>query len=149
MANNNFGGTGPQFGINPAINTNSWNPVPIPNNNPSLSIMASNTREFAEQYPLAPNATMVFINYNQKKIWIKTMHANGLSYDFEDFNMFSDNDLAIYQQQVQNSMQQNQNGIKPNVAYVTADDYNALGTALTDLRKEFEALKKQFDEFVK
>lgn len=92
---------------------------------------------------------MVFINYNQKKLWIKTEHPNGLGYDFEDFNLLSNNDLAMYQQQVQNSMQQNQNGIKPNVAYVTADDYNALGIALTDLRKEFDALKKQFDEFVK
>ena len=108
MANNNFGGN--PFGGNPGM-TNSFGPVqPMPISNPSLSIMASNTREFAEQYPLAPNATMVFINYNQKKIWIKTMHANGLSYDFEDFNMLSDNDLAQYQQQVQNSVQQIQNG---------------------------------------
>ena len=134
MANNNFGGTAPQFGINPGINTNSWNPVPIPNNNPSLSIMASNTREFAEQYPLAPNTTMVFINYNQKKIWIKTMHANGLSYDFEDFNMLSNNDLAMYQQQVQNSMQQNQNGFDT-TNFVT--------------REEFDKLKKSFEEFIK
>ena len=134
MANNNFGGTAPQFGINPGINTNSWNPVPIPNNNPSLSIMASNTREFAEQYPLAPNTTMVFINYNQKKIWIKTMHANGLSYDFEDFNMLSNNDLAMYQQQVQNSMQQNQNGFDT-TNFVT--------------KEEFDKLKKSFEEFIK
>lgn len=134
MANNNFGGTAPQFGINPGINTNSWNPVPIPNNNPSLSIMASNTREFAEQFPLAPNATMVFINYNQKKIWIKTMHANGLSYDFEDFNMLSNNDLVQYQQQVQNSMQQNQNGFDT-TNFVT--------------KEEFDKLKKSFEEFIK
>lgn len=143
---NNFGGT--QYGMNPGNNVSGWNNT-IPAASPSLSIMPSNSREFSEQYPLAPNATMVFINYNQKKLWIKTEHPNGLGYDFEDFNLLSNNDLAMYQQQVQNSMQQNQNGIKPNVAYVTADDYNALGNALTDLRKEFDVLKKQFDEFVK
>lgn len=143
---NNFGGA--QYGMNPGNNISGWNNT-IPITSPSLSIMPSNSREFSEQYPLAPNATMVFINYNQKKLWIKTEHPNGLGYDFEDFNLLSNNDLAMYQQQVQNSMQQNQNGIKPNVAYVTADDYNALGIALTDLRKEFDSLKKQFDEFVK
>ena len=138
MASNNFGGTTPQFGMNPGINTNSWSPMPtIPNTNPSLSIMASNTREFAEQYPLAPNATMVFINYNQKKIWIKTMHTNGLSYDFEDFNMLSDNDLAQYQQQVQNSVQQIQNG-----NFVQRVEFD-------NLMSQFQALQKQFDEFVK
>lgn len=138
MANNNFGGTTPQFGMNPGMNTNSWSPMPtIPSNNPSLSIMASNTREFAEQYPLAPNATMVFINYNQKKIWIKTMHANGLSYDFEDFNMLSDNDLAQYQQQVQNSVQQIQNG-----NFVQRTEFD-------NLMSQFKALQKQFEEFVK
>lgn len=145
---NNFGGTTPQFGMNPGAITNAgWNNIPM--TNPSLSIMAANSRNFSEQYPLAPNATMVFLNYNQKKMWIKTMHSNGLAYDFEEFNLLTDSDLIQYQQQVQNSMQQNQNEIKPNVAYVTADDYNALGIALTDLRKEFDALKKQFDEFVK
>lgn len=136
MANNNFGGS--PFGINQAPNTNSWTPMPtIPNNNPSLSIMASNTREFAEQYPLAPNATMVFINYNQKKIWIKTMHANGLSYDFEDFNMLSDNDLAQYQQQVQNSVQQIQNG-----NFVQRSEFDTL-------MSQFQALQKQFEDFIK
>ena len=83
---NNFGGA--QYGMNPGNNVSGWNNA-IPAASPSLSIMPSNSREFSEQYPLAPNATMVFINYN------------------------------------------------------------VLGTALTDLRKEFEALKKQFDEFVK
>lgn len=136
MANNNFGGS--PFGINTAPNTNSWTPMPtIPNNNPSLSIMASNTREFAEQYPLAPNATMVFINYNQKKIWIKTMHANGLSYDFEDFNMLSDNDLAQYQQRVQNSVRQIQNE-----NFVQRAEFDTL-------MSQFQALQKQFEDFIK
>lgn len=136
MANNNFGGS--PFGGNPGMTTNSFGPVqPMPISNPSLSIMASNTREFAEQYPLAPNATMVFINYNQKKIWIKTMHANGLSYDFEDFNMLSDNDFAQYQQQVQNSVQQIQNG-----NFVQRVEFD-------NLISQFQALQKQFDEFIK
>lgn len=132
----NFGGTTPQFGMNPGAITNAgWNNIPT--TNPSLSIMASNSREFSEQYPLAPNATMVFLNYNQKKMWIKTMHSNGLAYDFEDFNLLTDNDLIQYQQQVHNSVQQNQNG-----NFVPRSEFENLVT-------QFNNLQKQFDEFVK
>lgn len=127
---NNFGGA--QYGMNPGNNVSGWNNA-IPTTSPSLSIMPSNSREFSEQYPLAPNATMVFINYNQKKLWIKTEHPNGLGYDFEDFNLLSNNDLAVYQQ-VQNSMQQNQNGFDT-TNFVT--------------REEFDKLKKSFEEFIK
>jgi hypothetical protein len=137
---NNYGANGTTYGINPG-STGTWGgvtmPTTIPTNNSSLSIMPSNSREFSEQYPLAPNATMVFINYNQKKLWIKAMHANGLAYDFEDFNLLSNNDLMQYQQQVQNSFQQNQNG-----NFVSRDEYNSLCNS-------FDALKKQFEDFIK
>lgn len=107
------------------------------NTNPTqqlLQVIPISTREAVEQFPMAPNSTIVFMNYNARKLWIRSQHYNGLSYDIEDFNMLTNQDLQNFQAQAQNQVQvqQNQNG---SADYVT--------------REEFDKLKASFEELMK
>ena len=129
----NFMSNGPQYGSTQMTNSGMNFPTTTV---PSLMIMPSNSRQFAEQYPVAPNVTMVFINYNQKKLWIKTMHSNSLAYDFEEFNLLNDNDIVALQQQVANQSAQNQNG------FVPRQEFESLTASVA-------ALQKQLEEFIK
>lgn len=85
------------------------------NQSPYMQVIPMSTKEGAEQYPLAANTTAVFMNYNARKLWIKTEHPNGLSYDMEEFTMFNNQELQNFQTQIQqsvtNSTIQNGNGI--------------------------------------
>lgn len=129
----NFMSNGPQYGSTQMANSGmNFQTTTVP----SLMIMPSNSRQFAEQYPVAPNVTMVFINYNQKKLWIKTMHSNSLAYDFEEFNLLNDNDIVTLQQQVANQSAQNQNG------FVPRQEFESLTASVA-------ALRKQLEEFIK
>lgn len=118
-------GGGTQYGVPP---------VNAPIGGQSLLIMPASSRQFAEQYPLAPNVTMVFINYNQRKLWIKTQSANGLGYGIEDFNLVSDEALQQYLQPQEASQIQN--------GFVTQQEFSALTTAVSELRSQIDELLK-------
>lgn len=105
------------------------------NTNPTqqlLQVIPISTREAVEQFPMAPSSTIVFMNYNARKLWIRSQHYNGLSYDIDEFNMLTNQDLQSFQAQVQNQTPQNQNG---SADYVT--------------REEFDKLKASFEELMK
>lgn len=96
------------------------------------------TKEGAEQYLIPAGTTAMFMNYNARKLWMKTMHQNGLSYDFEDLTFFTNAELQQYTQQIQkqtlDSQTSNQNPVK-------TEEFVS--------RREFDELKKQFEEFIK
>lgn len=95
-----------------------------------LQVIPISTREAVEQFPMAPSSTIVFMNYNARKLWIRSQHYNGLSYDIEEFTMLTNQDLQNFQAQAQ----QNQNSFDT-TNFVT--------------KEEFDKLKKSFEEFIK
>ena len=95
-----------------------------------LQVVPISNREAVEQFPVAPSSTVVFMNYNNRKLWIKTEHMNGLSYDIEDFNMLSDQDLQNFQNQTQQQIQQNQNA-----NFVTREEFDKLKASIDELLK--------------
>ena len=99
-------------------------------NNGAIYAYPTTSRENVEVYPVPANSTAVFINYSGRKLWIKTEHANGLAHDIEEMILFTPSELQQYTQQLQNK-----NPPAPKAEYVSKED--------------FEALKKQFEEFIK
>ena len=124
---NMFGGS-PQNGYGSSYN---MQPSGIPVYN-----MA--TKEGAEQYPIPAGTTAMFMNYNARKLWMKTMHQNGLSYDFEDLTFFTNAELQQYTQQIQKQTLDSQTGSQ---SPVKTEEFVS--------RREFDELKKQFEEFIK
>ena len=120
--NNGFGGPIPQTGYGTQIQPNG------------IPVYSMQDRNGAEQYAIPPGSTAIFMNYNGRKFWMKTMHPNGLSYDFEELIFFTQNELQQYNQQIAQQAQQQ-------TLTTQAVDYVS--------RTEFEALKKQFEEFIK
>ena len=118
-----MGSSIPQAGYGPQLQPNG------------IPVYSMQTREGAEQYPLQPGSTAIFMNYNGRKFWMKTQHQNGLAYDFEELIFFTPNELQQYNQQIVQQAQQ-----QPDVAQMPADYVS---------RKEFEELKRQFDELMK
>lgn len=101
----------------------------------SIPVYPMQTREGAEQYPLPPGSTAIFMNYNGRKFWTKTMHPNGLTCDLDEMIFFTQNELQQYNQQIAQQVQQQTPVIPSNTDYVS--------------RKEFDELKKQFEELMK
>lgn len=134
------------FGNGPAANYGGGMPQSFPqmpnygtpnnqgNSNSNISFYTASTREYVEAFSIPANTTAVFLNYSGRKMWIKTEHANGLSYDIEEFILFLPTELQQYVQQIQAQVQAQQPS-QPTVDYVP--------------RAEFEELKKQFEEFIK
>lgn len=134
------------FGNGPATNYGGGMPQSFPqmtnygmsnnqgSSNSNISFYTASTREYVEAFSIPANTTAVFLNYSGRKMWIKTEHANGLSYDIEEFILFLPNELQQYVQQIQTQAQAQQ----PSQSMV---DYVP--------RAEFEELKKQFEEFIK
>lgn len=135
--NNNVPNTG-MFGM----------PTVQPNN---LQVLSTTSREYAENYNVAPGHTIVFINYNGRRLYIKTQNQNGLSYEMEEMVILKPEEFQ--QAAVQNNIQpQKQESTEPE-KYVSLDqygkDFNSMGGAIIELKDRFEKLEKQFEEFIK
>lgn len=149
--NNMFGGFNiPSTGNMP--NTGMFGmPTVQPNN---LQVLSTTSREYAENYNVAPGHTIVFINYNGRRLYIKTQNQNGLSYEMEEMVMLKPEEFQqIQQAAVQNNIQpQKQEPTEPE-KYVSLDqygkDFNSMGGAIIELKDRFEKLEKQFEEFIK
>jgi hypothetical protein len=124
-------------------------PTVQPNN---LQVLSTTSREFAENYNVAPGHTIVFINYNGRRLYIKTQNQNGLSYEMEEMIILKPEEFQqIQQAAVQNNVQsQKQEAAEK---YVSLDqygkDFNSIGGAIIELKDRFEKLDKQFEEFIK
>ena len=95
-----------------------------------IRVYSMNTREGAEQYPVPVGSTAIFMNYNGRKFWIKTQNTNGLSYDLQEMIFFTPEELQNYTEQIKATPQASQ-----------ATEYAT--------KKEFDELKRQFEEFIK
>ena len=95
-----------------------------------IRVYSMPTREGAEQYPVPAGRTAIFMNYNSRRFWIKTQNPNGLSYDLQDMIFFTPEELQNYTEQIKAAPQASQ-----------ATEYAT--------KKEFDELKKQFEEFIK
>ena len=145
--NNMFGGFN-----NTVPNTGMFGmPTVQPNN---LQVLSTTSREFAENYNVAPGHTIVFINYNGRRLYIKTQNQNSLSYEMEEMVILKPEEFQqIQQAAIQNSIQpQKQEQAEPE-KYVSFDqygkDFNSIGGAIIELKDRFEKLEKQFEEFIK
>jgi hypothetical protein len=124
-------------------------PTVQPNN---LQVLSTTSREYAENYNVAPGHTIVFINYNGRRLYIKTQNQNGLSYEMEEMVILKPEEFQqIQQAAVQNNVQpQKQEATEK---YVSLDqygkDFNSMGGAIIELKDRFEKLEKQFEEFIK
>ena len=121
---------------------------------PNLQVLSTTSREHAENYNVAPGHTIVFINYNGRRLYIKTQNQNGLSYEMEEMVILKPEEFQqIQQAAVQNNIQpQKQEATEPE-KYVSLDqygkDFNSMGGAIIELKDRFEKLEKQFEEFIK
>lgn len=117
--NNMFGGFNiPSTGNMP--NTGMFGmPTVQPNN---LQVLSTTSREYAENYNVAPGHTIVFINYNGRRLYIKTQNQNGLSYEMEEMIILKPEEFQqIQQAAVQNNIQpQKQEATEK---YVSFDQY--------------------------
>lgn len=112
---------------------NNWGIPQQQNFQPSnIQVISTSSREFAESYPVAPNNTIIFMNYNGRRLYIKTQHPNGLSYDFEEMVMFTPMELQQYQNSIQ--PQQIQNG-NPDELSLIKDRISKLESQLEELMK--------------
>lgn len=117
----------------PTTNNNWGIPQTQPQPQSNVIVMNTTSREFAESYPMAPNSTIMFMNYNGRRLYIKTQHANGLSYDFEEMVMFTPMELQQYQNSMQHP-QQIQNG-NPDELSIIKDRISKLESQLEELMK--------------
>jgi hypothetical protein len=77
----------------------------------NLKTFSTNNRDYAENFPMSPGETAVFMNYNGRRLYIKTQNQNGLSYEMEEMIILKPEEFQQLQQAaVQNNIQQNQNG---------------------------------------
>lgn len=90
----------------------------------------------AINYPVAPNNTVLLMNFNQNRFWLKTQHQNGLSYDLQGFYFMTPEQL----QQMTSAQQNNQ---------LQAPQQPAFDPSNFVPRAEFEELKKMIEEFMK
>ena len=146
--NNMFGGFN-----NGTLNTGMFGTQTVQPNN--LQVLSTTSREFAENYNVAPGHTIVFINYNGRRLYIKTQNQNGLSYEMEEMVLLKPEEFQQMQQAaVQNNLQmQKQDSNLEAPKYVSMDqygkDFNTMGGAIVELRDRFDKLEKQFEEFIK
>lgn len=150
--NNSGVGNGNMFGGFNSGN-NMFNVQPMQPNN--LQVLSTNSREYAENYPVSPGHTIVFMNYNGRRLYIKTQNQNGLSYEMEEMVLLKPEEFQqIQQAAVQNNLQsQKQEPNDAQVKYVPMEqygkDFNTMGGAIVELRDRFEKLEKEFEEFIK
>jgi hypothetical protein len=148
--NNMFGGFNiPSTGNMPNTTGMFGMPTVQPNN---LQVLSTTSREYAENYNVAPGHTIVFINYNGRRLYIKTQNQNGLSYEMEEMVILKPEEFQqIQQAAVQNNLQSQKQEIPEK--YVSLDqygkDFNSIGGAIIELKDRFEKLEKQFEEFIK
>lgn len=148
--NNMFGGFNiPSTGNMPNTTGMFGMPTVQPNN---LQVLSTTSREYAENYNVAPGHTIVFINYNGRRLYIKTQNQNGLSYEMEEMVILKPEEFQqIQQAAIQNNIQpQKQEDAEK---YVSLDqygkDFNSMGGAIIELKDRFEKLEKQFEDFIK
>ena len=148
--NNMFGGFNiPSTGNIPNTTGMFGMPTVQPNN---LQVLSTTSREYAENYNVAPGHTIVFINYNGRRLYIKTQNQNGLSYEMEEMVLLKPEEFQqIQQAAVQNNLQPQKQ--EAGEKYVSLDqygkDFNSVGAAIIELKDRFEKLEKQFEEFIK
>ena len=148
--NNMFGGFNiPSTGNIPNTTGMFGMPTVQPNN---LQVLSTTSREYAENYNVAPGHTIVFINYNGRRLYIKTQNQNGLSYEMEEMVLLKPEEFQqIQQAAVQNNLQpQKQEAAEKYVSFDQyGKDFNSIGGAIIELKDRFEKLEKQFEEFIK
>lgn len=148
--NNMFGGFNiPSTGNIPNTTGMFGMPTVQPNN---LQVLSTTSREYAENYNVAPGHTIVFINYNGRRLYIKTQNQNGLSYEMEEMVLLKPEEFQqIQQAAVQNNLQpQKQEATEKYVSFDQyGKDFNSIGGAIIELKDRFEKLEKQFEEFIK
>lgn len=148
--NNMFGGFNvPSTGNMPNTTGMFGMPTVQPNN---LQVLSTTSREYAENYNVAPGHTIVFINYNGRRLYIKTQNQNGLSYEMEEMVLLKPEEFQqIQQAAVQNNLQpQKQEATEKYVSFDQyGKDFNSIGGAIIELKDRFEKLEKQFEEFIK
>ena len=141
-------GTNNMFsGFNNVPNTSMFGmPTVQPNN---LQVLSTTSREFAENYNVAPGHTVVFINYNGRRLYIKTQNQNGLSYEMEEMVILKPEEFQqIQQAAIQSNLHPQKQEPEESEKYVSLD-FNSMGGAIIELKDQFEKLKKQFEEFIK
>lgn len=151
MAINNFG-QGPYVGPvqtqgisqNQSVFGNRMNgtpqtqPVIQPSN---ILVIPASSDEVANDYPLAAGTTAMLMNYPGRRFWLKTQHANGLSYDMERCYFFTEAEFKQLQEQLQK--------LNPPVEQTqTTSDFVSRSEFL-ELKKANDELKKLVEEFIK
>lgn len=94
---------------------------------PSIQVIPVTSREIVDSYPVAPGATVVFLNYKDRRLYIKDQSTNVFNCNIEEFILVKPEEYA----------NQNQNG-----KYVTEEMFTALCNTVQDLRRQFEEFIK-------
>lgn len=144
--NNMFGGFN-----NGTLNTGMFGTQTVQPNN--LQVLSTTSREFAENYNVSPGHTIVFINYNGRRLYIKTQNQNGLSYEMEELIILRPEEFQQLQQQALTNQaqrpEQQTHLAKEGASYVPRNEYNMFLEKYNALAESFEDLKQRFEEFIK
>ena len=126
---NNYYGYNGNYGYN-------GTPVPPPiygyqNNNQNQSnemiVVGVQGEEGVKQYPVAAGLSVLLMDYNAKKFWIKTNSSNGLNISIEEYTF----------EKVQNEEKDNRSD-----NYVTKEEFKELKDSMSDVKKMLDDLTK-------